>query len=93
MWNEAKKLKRLDKGVDPIDIINIVQRAITCIFIGNAHFVYMRDRRKGLLRRILSDCVNLVVDSLWQKAWLKSRGYLFGKKFRIILTNYGKDIK
>ena len=40
-------------------MINIVQRAI--ILIGNAQVVYMTDRRKGLLRRILSDCVNLVV--------------------------------
>lgn len=43
-------------------MINIVQRAI--IFIGNAHVMYLTDRRKGLLRRILSDCVNLVVDSI-----------------------------
>lgn len=68
MWNEAEKLKKRDKGEDPIDIINIVQRAITYIFIGNAHFVYMRDRRKGLLRRILSDSLNLVVDSIWQES-------------------------
>ena len=43
-------------------MINVVQRAI--IFIGNAQVMYTTDRRKGLLRRILSDCVNLVVDSI-----------------------------
>jgi hypothetical protein len=91
LWNEAEKLKKRDKGVDPVDVINIVQRAL--VLIGNAHFVYMSDRRKGLLSRILPDCVDLVDDTIGKKALLKSRGYLFGKKFRKILTNDGKDYK
>lgn len=53
----------------------------------------MTDRRKSLLSRILPDCVDLVDDSMAKKALLKSKKYLFGKKFRKILTNDGKDFK
>lgn len=73
LWNEAEKLKKRDKGVDPVDVINIVQRAL--VLIGNAHFVFMTDRRKGLLSRILPDCVDLVDDSMAKKALLKSKNY------------------
>lgn len=76
LWNEAEKLKKRDKGVDPVDVINIVQCAL--VLIGNAHFVFMTDRRKGLLSRILPDCVqnvDLVDDSMAKKALLKSKNY------------------
>lgn len=90
-WNEAENFKKRDRGVDPVDAINIVQRAL--VLIGNAHFVFMTDRRKGLLIRILPECVDLVDDSMAKKALLKSKNYLYGKKFRKILTNDGKDYK
>lgn len=53
----------------------------------------MTDRRKGLLSRILPDCVDLVDNSMAKKALLKSKNYLFGKQFRTILTNNAKDYK
>lgn len=32
LWNEAEKLKKRDKGVDPVDVINIVQHALVLIW-------------------------------------------------------------
>ena len=51
LWNEAEKAKKRGKGLDPRDVIDIVERAL--VLIGNAHFVYMTDRRKAMLGRIL----------------------------------------
>lgn len=62
-------MKKRDKGVDLVDVINIVQRAQ--VWIGNTYFVFKTDRRKGLLSRILPDCLDLVDDSMAKKALLK----------------------
>ena len=37
LWSEAQKVKKDGKGLNPDDVINIVQRAL--VLVGNAHFV------------------------------------------------------
>ena len=36
LWNEAEKLKKKQRGIDPRDVIEIVQRAL--VLIGNYIF-------------------------------------------------------
>ena len=40
-WNEAEKLKKKQRGIDPRDAIDIVQRSL--VLIGNAHYVCLTD--------------------------------------------------
>ena len=45
-WSEAEKLKKKQRGIDPRDVIDIVQRYL--VLIGNAHYVCLTDaRNKG----------------------------------------------
>ena len=53
LWQEAEKLKKANKGIDPNDVIGIVQRAL--VLIGNAHYVYMTDRRKTVLNKLIPE--------------------------------------
>ena len=91
LWSEAEKLRKRHRGLDPVDVINIVQRAI--VLIGNTHYVYMSDRRRSMLARLLPDCTDLLSESDAKKALLKSKGDLFGRKFRKMLTLESKDNK
>lgn len=65
LWQEAEKLKSANKDIDPNDVINIVQRAL--VLIGNAHYIYMSDRRKTLLSKLLPESVDLIDDSSGKK--------------------------
>ena len=87
------KLKNSKKGrgIDPRDVIDIVQR--TLVLLGNAHYVYLADRRKSILAKILPDCMDLLSDSAGKKALLKANAELFGKKFRKLLTEESRDNK
>ena len=89
LWNEAEKLKKKRRGVDPRDVIDIVQRSL--VLIGNAHYVYLTDRRRSILGKILPDCLDLLSDSRGKKALLKSKSDLFGNRFRKLLTEESKD--
>jgi len=89
IWNEAEKLKKKQRGIDPRDVIDIVQRSL--VLIGNAHYVYLTDRRKSLLGKLIPDCMDLLNDNTGKKALLKSKSDLFGHKFRKLLTEESKD--
>lgn len=71
LWQEPEKLKSADKGIDPNDVINIVQRA--SVLIGNVHYIYMTDRRKTLLRKLLPESVDLIYDSSGKKPYVNQR--------------------
>ncbi|CAC5393959.1 unnamed protein product [Mytilus coruscus] len=79
LWTEAEKAKRRDHGLNEVDVIDIVQRALG--LIGNAHYVY----------RVLPECLDLLADKDGKKALLKSSHELFGRKFRKLLTEESKD--
>jgi len=89
IWNEAEKLKKKQRGIDPRDVIDIVQRSL--VLIGNAHYVYLTDRRKSLLGKLIPDRMDLLNDNIGKKALLKSKSDLFGHKFRKLLTEESKD--
>lgn len=89
LWQEAEKVKKANKGIDPNDVIGIVQRAL--VLIGNAHYVYMTDRRKTLLSKLVPECVDLIEDSSGKRALKKSKDKLFGNKFRKLLAKDSKD--
>lgn len=91
LWSEAEKMKQRGHGLNPDDVINIVQRAL--VLIGNAHYVYMSDRRRSMLSRILPDCIDLMDDTEGRKALLKANGELFGRKFKKMLTEESNDNK
>lgn len=67
--SKGETFKKRYIGIDSVDVINIVHCAV--ILFGNAYFVFMSDRRKGLLSRILPDCEDLVDDSMAKKSLLK----------------------
>ena len=71
LWQEAEKVKIANKGIDLNDVIDIVQRAL--VLIGNAHYVYMTDRRKTLLSKLVSECVDLIEDSFGKRALRKQK--------------------
>ncbi|VDI51548.1 Hypothetical predicted protein [Mytilus galloprovincialis] len=89
LWTEAEKAKKRDRGLNPVDVIDIVQRAL--VLIGNAHYVYLTDRRRSMLGRVLPECLDLLTDKDGKKALLKSSNELFGRKFRKLLTEESKD--
>ncbi|VDI42972.1 Hypothetical predicted protein [Mytilus galloprovincialis] len=60
LWTEAEKAKKRDRGLNPVDVIDIVQRAL--VLIGNAHYVYLTDRRRSMLGRVLPECLDLSTD-------------------------------
>lgn len=80
LWQEAEKLKSANKGIDPNDVINIVQRAL---------YIYMSDR--CFLSKLLPKSVDLIDDSSGKKALRKSQDKLFGNKFRKLIAKDSKD--
>ena len=59
-WNEAEKLKKKQRGIDPRDVIDIVQRSL--VLIGNAHYVCLTDTRdKGWV----AVCNNVRIGGPW----------------------------
>jgi hypothetical protein len=89
LWQEAEKSKKAIKGIDPNNVIGIVQRAV--VFIGNVHYVYMTDRRRTLLNKLVPECVDLIEDIAGKKALRKSKDKLFRNKFRKLLARDSKD--
>ena len=58
LWTEAERIKKCNKGMDPSDVISLVQCAI--VLLGNAHFVYNIERRKSVLVKALPEAVDLL---------------------------------
>ena len=47
LWTEAEHIRDNGQGMDPADVIQLVQRAI--VLIGNAHFIFINERRKAIM--------------------------------------------
>jgi hypothetical protein len=75
-------------GIDPNDVINIVQRALA--LKGNAH-ISMAGRSKTLLSKLLLGSVDLIDYSSGKKALLGSNDKLIRIKFRKLLAKDSKD--
>lgn len=89
LWKEAERLEKKGKAMDPRDVIAVVQRCL--VLVGNAHFVYMTDRRKSLLAKLLPDAMDLLEDSNGKKALRKAKENLFGRKFLQLLSVESKE--
>ena len=84
-WQNALIASKEKSGVDPAEVIELVQRAIA--LTGNASFCALFDRRKGLLAKVLSDSLELIADpSLFCPGFTD----LFGKKFK---KSFLKELK
>ena len=64
-------------GLDPAEVIELVQRAIA--LTGNASFCALVDRRKGLLAKVSTDSLDLIEDP---SLFCPGSTDLFGKKFK-----------
>ncbi|CAC5412928.1 C1QL [Mytilus coruscus] len=69
LWTEAEKATRRYHGLNPADVIDIVQRAL--VLIGNAHYVYLSDDRRSMFDRVLPSCIDLLADKDGKKDLLK----------------------
>ena len=75
LWQNALTASKEKSGLDPAEVIELVQRAIA--LTGNASFCALVDRRKGLLAKVSSDSLDLIEDpSLFSPGSTD----LFGKK-------------
>lgn len=88
LWAEAERIKKLGKGMNPSDVIELVRRAI--VLVGNAHFLYNNDRRKAILASSMPEAIDLLSNRKIIKALSKSHGNLFGQRF---LKQVAKDNK
>ena len=68
-WQKAEKVKKANKGIDPNDFIGKVQRDL--VLVGNAYYVYMTDRRKTLLSKLVPEYADLIEDSSGKRALRK----------------------
>lgn len=91
LWSEAVKIKKEGKGMDPSDVIQLVQRA--AVLIGNAHHVFNTERRKAMLAKYMPDNIDLLNEKKCVKALSNCKGNLFGKKFLHELAKENKDNK
>lgn len=79
LWGEAERISKTGKGMDPSDVIQFVHRAI--MFVGNAHFLYNRDRRKAVLAKTMPESVDVLSKKRYKKSLGKCKSNLFGKHF------------
>ena len=85
LWQNALTASKEKSGLDPAEVIKLVQRAIA--LTGNASFCALVDRREGLLAKVSSDSLDLIEDpSLFSPGSTD----LFGKKFK---KSFLKELK
>ena len=89
LWAEANRIKKLGEGMDPSDVIQLVQRAV--VLTGNAHFIFNSERRKSIMAKTMPDNTDLLSDKKGKKALAKSKRDLFGRKFLKFLAKESKD--
>lgn len=89
LWSEAERISKTGKGMDPSDVIQLVQRAI--MFVGNAHCLYNTDRRKAVLAKTMPETVDILSDKKYKKSLGKCKSDLFGKRFLKQLAKDNKD--
>ena len=85
LWQNALTASKGKSGLDPAEVIELVQRAIA--LTGNANFCALVDRRKGLLAKVSSDSLDLIED---QSLFSPGSTDLFGKKFK---KSFLKELK
>ena len=91
LWAEAEKISKKGQGMDPSDVIQLVQRAI--VLIGNAHFVFNTERRKAIMAKCMPENLDMLTDKDGARALNKCKGDLFGKPFLKLLAKESKDNK
>ena len=85
LWQNALIASKEKSGLDPAEVIELVQRAIA--LTGNASFCALVDRRKGLLAKVSSDSLDLIEDP---SLFCPGSTDLFGKKFK---KSFLKELK
>ena len=93
LWSASQNVlkSKQGQGVDPNDVILYLKAAVS--LIGNAFFVFLKERRKSLLFKILPDCVDMLEDKKSRKVLKKSREFLFGRKFKKLLARESSEYK
>jgi hypothetical protein len=89
LWSEAERIEKTGKGMNPSDVIQLVQRAV--MLVGNAHFLYNTDRRKAVLAKTMPESVDVLSDKKYKKSLGKCKGDLFGRRFLKQLARDNKD--
>ena len=85
LWQNALTASKEKSGLDPGEVIELVQRAIA--LTGDASFCAFVDRRKGLLAKVSSDSLDLIEDP---SLFCPGSTDLFGKKFK---KSFLKELK
>ncbi|XP_062591130.1 uncharacterized protein LOC134252663 [Saccostrea cucullata] len=96
MSNKKEKIiintqNRILDATGPLAILWHEAEKRALVLIGNAHYVYLTDRRKTLLSKLVPECVDLIEDSSGRKALRNSKDKLFGNTFRKLLAKDSKD--
>lgn len=73
LWVVEEKARKCKQDLNPDDIIDIAKLAL--VLLVNAHEVYMTDRCKALLGRLLPECLDLLDDRDGKKALLKDSSF------------------
>ena len=85
LWQSVLIASKEKSGLDPAEVIELVQRAIA--LTGNASFCALVDRRKGLLAKVSSDSLDLIEDP---SLFCPGSTDLFGTKFK---KSFLKELK
>ena len=82
LWSASQNVlkSKQGQGVDPNDVILYLKATVS--LIGNAFFVFLKERRKSMLIKILPYCVDMLEDKKSRKVLKKSREFLFGHKLK-----------
>lgn len=51
LWSEADRISKIEKGMDPSDVFQFIQRTI--LFVRIAYFFYNSDRHKAILAKTM----------------------------------------
>ena len=89
LWSEAERIKKSGKGMEPADVIQLVQCAI--VLLGNAHFIYNSERRKSVLAKTMPETIDLLSNRKFTKSLSKSNNDLFGHRFLKQMAKENKD--
>ena len=91
LWTEAEHIRDNGQGMDPADVIQLVQRAI--VLIGNAHFIFINERRKAIMATSMPENMDMLSEKEGLRALSESKRDLFGKSFLKLLAKDSKDNK
>ena len=93
LWSASHDVLKSEQGqgVDPNDVILYLKAVVS--LIGNALFVFLKERRKSMLIKILPDCVEMLEDKSQGRYWKNPENFFLDENWKTFWHKKFQNIK